>query len=59
MLAMVGTSAATARRQSGSVEHCMPRRLALAANGESMGMVDMCGGRSTLTCRVFRFTLQG
>ena len=26
MLAMVGTSAVTARRQLGSVEHCMPRR---------------------------------
>jgi hypothetical protein len=25
MLAMVGTSAVTARRQPGSVEHCMPR----------------------------------
>jgi hypothetical protein len=26
MLAMVGTSAVTARWQPGSVEHCMPRR---------------------------------
>jgi hypothetical protein len=26
MLAMVGTSAITARRQPGSVEHCMPRQ---------------------------------
>jgi hypothetical protein len=26
MLAMVGTSAVTARRQPGSVEHCAPRR---------------------------------
>jgi hypothetical protein len=26
MLAMVGTSAVTARRQPGLVEHCMPRR---------------------------------
>jgi hypothetical protein len=42
MLAMVGTSAVTARRQSGSVEHCMPRRWALAANEESMGTIDMC-----------------
>jgi hypothetical protein len=33
---MVGTSAATARRQPGSVEHCMPRR-------GSMGTVDVCG----------------
>jgi hypothetical protein len=43
MLAMVGTSAVTARRQPGSVEHCMSRWWALAANGESMGTVDMCG----------------
>jgi hypothetical protein len=26
MLAMMGTSAVTARQQPGSVEHCMPRR---------------------------------
>jgi hypothetical protein len=43
MLAMVGTSVITARQQSGSVEHCMPRRCALATNGESMGTVDVCG----------------
>jgi hypothetical protein len=29
MLAMVGTSAVTARRRSGSVELCMPRQWAL------------------------------
>jgi hypothetical protein len=43
MLAMVGASAATARRQPGSVGHCVPRRWVLAANGESMGTIDMCG----------------
>jgi hypothetical protein len=43
MLAMVGTSVVTARRQPGSVEHCMPRRCVLAANGELMGTVDICG----------------
>jgi hypothetical protein len=43
LLAMVGTSAVTARRQPGSVEHCMPRRWGLVANGESMGTVDVCG----------------
>jgi hypothetical protein len=43
MLAMVGASAATARRQPGLVGHCMPRRSALAANGGSMGMADVCG----------------
>jgi hypothetical protein len=40
---MVGTSAATARRLPGSVEHCMPRRCALAANGGSMGTVEVYG----------------
>jgi hypothetical protein len=29
MLVMVGTSAVTAQRQPGSVEHCMPRQWAL------------------------------
>jgi hypothetical protein len=43
MLAMVGTSAVTARRQPGLVEHCMPRRWALVANGEPMGPVNVCG----------------
>jgi hypothetical protein len=43
MLAMVGTSAVTARQQPGLVEHCMPRRWGLTANGESMGMVNVCG----------------
>jgi hypothetical protein len=43
MLAMVDTSVVTARRQPGSVEHCMPRRRVLDANGESMGTVDVCG----------------
>jgi hypothetical protein len=40
---MVSTSAVTAQRQSGSVEHCMPRWWALATNGGSMGTVDMSG----------------
>jgi hypothetical protein len=38
-----GTSAVTAPRQPGSVEHCMLRRWGLDVNGESMGTVDMCG----------------
>jgi hypothetical protein len=40
---MVGTSAVTARRQSGSVGHCTPRREPLSVDRESMGMVDVCG----------------
>jgi hypothetical protein len=39
---MVGASAVTARRQPRLVGHCMPRRWALATNGGSMGMVDVC-----------------
>jgi hypothetical protein len=40
---MVGTSAVTARRQSGSVRHCTLSGEPLSAGGESMGTVDVCG----------------
>jgi hypothetical protein len=56
---MVGTSAVTARRQSGSVRHCTPRRWALICCQGINGDGWCVWGRSAPTCRVFRFTLQG
>ena len=43
---MVGTSAITARRQPGSVEHCMLMEVGLSI--ASMGTVDVCGDRVLL-----------
>jgi hypothetical protein len=59
MLAMVGTSAVTARRQAGVsgalyAKAVRPRR-ERGIDGDGWHV----WGRSTLTCRVFRFTLQG
>ncbi len=65
VLAMVGTSAVTARRQPGSVEAAGVSGALYAKAvrpGRERGIDgDGCHvwGRSTLTCRVFRFTLQG
>jgi hypothetical protein len=56
---MVGTSAVTTRRQSGSVRHCTLRRWALICWRGIDGDGWCVWGRSARTCRVFRFTLQG
>jgi hypothetical protein len=56
---MVGTSAVTARRQSGSVRHCTPRRWALICC-QGIDRDGWCvWGRIASPRRVFRFTLQG
>jgi hypothetical protein len=59
MLAMVGTSAVTARRQPGSVEHLYAKAVRPRRERGIDGDGCHVQGRSTLTCRVFRFTLQG
>jgi hypothetical protein len=61
MLAMVGTSAVTARRQPRLVVSGALYAKAVRPGRERGIDGDSCHvwGRSTLTCRVFRFTLQG
>jgi hypothetical protein len=56
---MVGTSAVTARRQSGSVRHCTLRRWALICWRGINGDGWCVWGPGASPRRVFRFTLQG
>jgi hypothetical protein len=60
MLAMVGTSAVVARRQPGTIGALYAKVVSpILLPWNRWGQLTCVWGQSALTCRMFRFTLQG